>query len=317
MIRNAVFLLGVLAVLNVTANLRAPAAEGPQPARRYKGRIFLAIQTAPGSSLEDEPKDPYRGTAIMAVDPVTGAAERIVEKAAQPRLSADGRTMVYVTAQGIAVRSEGGDRRLVQAIDPERTALAISADGTEIIYSVRRSLSGNGLFSYDSWRCTIDDGKRTKLPVPETDQVIDWSRDGRWLLTLRWPQGGGNEQLYMMRPNGAQVRQLSQSSGLMSMSRFSPNGKRVVYMHQDRGRNALWVMDLDSENRTRIVNYSPDWHPWASWSPDGRHLAVVDCRPPHGSSPSDYHLDVMGADGQNRRALPLPKALHMGLPEWR
>src|SRR5438132_7452287 len=221
-----------------------PASGGPdqepKPSVASKGRIFVAVTTAPGSALEGEEKDPYRGTTILAVDPDTGASERIVEKAAEPRLSADGKTMVYVTAKGIAVGMGNGPSRFIKDVDPEKTWPLLSADGKEIIYDIESPQAKDGRRSFDSWRCGAADGGRTKLPIPDADRVIDWSPDGQWLLTLRWGRRGGAVQLHIMRPDGTGEWRLSDGSGVISIARFSPDGKRLVYMHQEGIKNALW-----------------------------------------------------------------------------
>lgn len=317
MLHRALFLTVGFAALTATAYPRAARPDEPKPVAAPRGWIVLAVQTGPGSALEGQKKDPYRGTAVLSVDPDTRATETVVEKAAEPRLSADGKTMAYVTAEGLAVRLTDGSSRLIKSVDPFKVLAVVSPDGKETIYGVERTQGKDGRRTFDSWRCAVAGGEPARLPVPVTDRVIDWSPDGKWLLALRWGHGGGALRLYAMRPDGTGERRLGDDSGVMSLARYSPDGKRIVYMHQDGLRNALWVMDADGRNGTKIVDYSPDWHPWACWSPDGKRLAVVDCKPSRDGPPTDFHLDVMDADGRNRRNLKLPRALWMSAPDWR
>jgi hypothetical protein len=316
--RNGVML--ALVVLGLVAQSALAAERESRSAVSSKGRIYVAVQTAPGSSLEGE-VDPYRGTAILAVDPDTGTEKRITDKATLPRVSLDAQTMVYLTAEGICAHTGDGPARLVRSVNPQRTEPILSADGKEIIYSVRRPSSEQNQRSFDSWRCRIAGSEPTKLSIPDADGVMDWSSDGQWLLTLRASSAaGGGLQLYIMRPNGKEQQHLGDGAGVYSFPRFSPDGKRIVYLHQkDGAKNSLWVMDRDGQHAVKLVDYSDIWHPEACWSPDGKRLAVVDYELGAGRRLSDarYRLDVMNADGTDRRTLLRPNALWMSAPDWR
>lgn len=276
------------------------------------GRIIVALQRSRGSSLEDD-YDPYRGTAIMSVDPETGAVEKLVDKATHPRVAANGEAISFVTKDSLSVRREGMSRA-VQSL--RETALGVfSPSGSEVIYSVHRqgTWAATGRV-FDTWRCPVENGEPTRTAIPISDSVIDWSPDGSWLLTLR------GAQLCKLHPDGTGQQMLGSRSGVYSFSRFSPDGKRIVYFHQktDQGtaKNSLWIMDSDGHNSLNVLPYRADSHPFACWSPDGKRLAVVDCDPTRPIEDQSYRLEVMDADGRNQRVLPLGRVLWLSPPDW-
>ena len=67
----------------------------------------------------------------------------------------------------------------------------------------------------ENWRFNADGSGATKLPIPDTDEVDDWSPDGRWLVTVsdRHPPHGSGYQLYVMRPDGTEQRRLTEGRG--------------------------------------------------------------------------------------------------------
>ena len=108
---------------------------------------------------------------------------------------------------------------------------------------------------HETWRFNADGSGATKLPIPETDEVDDWSPDGHWLVTVsdRHPPHGRGYQLYLMHPDGTDQRRLTEGRGLNVHPRFSPDSRRVAYLHQERGSNSLWVVNIDGSGRRRVL----------------------------------------------------------------
>src|SRR5437763_1194988 len=76
------------------------------------------------------------------------------------------------------------------------------------------------------WRIDADGHNPTRLPIPATDSVEDWSPDGQWFVTCsdRHPPHGSGYQLYLMKTDGTQQRRLTRG-GLNVYARFSPDGR--------------------------------------------------------------------------------------------
>ena len=90
--------------------------------------------------------------------------------------------------------------------------------------------------------------------------------------------------LYVMRPNGTKVRNLTRSLEYEEAApRFSPDGSRLLYRRLARGA----VIDHDNWGFTgQLVIANPDAsaprvlgeegeYPWAAWMPDGKHVSCL------------------------------------------
>ena len=100
---------------------------------------------------------------------------------------------------------------------------------------------------HENWEFNADGSGAIKIPIPETDEVDDWSPDGHWLVTVsdRHPPRGSGYQLYIDAPDGTEQRRLTEGKGLNCYPRFSPDGRQIAYLHQEHGINTLWIVNID------------------------------------------------------------------------
>ncbi|MEN6516616.1 MAG: hypothetical protein ABFC38_00305 [Methanospirillum sp.] len=117
---------------------------------------------------------------------------------------------------------------------------------------------------------------------------------------------GLNEDIYVMNADGTGPTRLTVNEQFDSWPSWSPDGSRVVYVHEPVDSAAgnsmeIYVMNADVSNPTRLtVNNAIDYMP--SWSPDGSRIAFISNRAYEAagydySSPCDIY--VMNADGTN------------------
>ena len=75
-----------------------------------------------------------------------------------------------------------------------------------------------------------------------------------------------------------------------------PDGQRIAF-HSDRdGDSAIYVMDADGENQTRLRDFSADTVS-LFWSPDGQRIAFTADH--DGGGGGGFDIYVMDADGKN------------------
>ena len=339
--RGAVLALtatGVLACLLPTLRL-APVqaqAEKAQADAKAKGRIFVSTLLR----YKPEGKD-VEATAnmIIAVDPVTGKWQKITDQGFDCRVSPDRQTLVFSRLnEGIWNCDTQGSNNPGKISDKSGRPIW-SPDGKHLVATKQELLPNEGnkprtapAWKDETWRIDASGGNPVKLPIPDTDGVDDWSPDGQWFLTCsdRHPPFGRGYQLYLMKTDGTEQKRLTQG-GLNCYGRFSPDGRKVLYTRQTaKAGNSIWVVDVDGKNAKEIVKEvdlaCPDG---ASWSPDGKQLAVhffnweLDengKKISRGPEDGNHRIEIMDADGQNRRALQLVDAKFVfigSLADWR
>jgi Tol biopolymer transport system component len=313
--------------------------------KSLSGRIFVETTCI---TMREAYKDIPGPEGIIAVDPQTGTWERIHDRVSLLRVSSGGKTITFFyreTSNGLP-RPTGiwaydlSTRQSVRILE-SGAPMCWSGDGRLILVTKAPSAKKDESQRWDTWLVSADGSQRTKVPIPDTDEVDDWSPDGKWLVTVsdRHPPFGSGYQLYRMRPDGTDQLRLTKD-GLNCYPRFSPDSRRIVYLHQTgKAGNSLHVVNVDgSDDREILHEEGMASVEAACWSPDGSHLAVVryDWGHPEGVNIAlprgdkeetndhrvgqhDSRIEIMDPDGKNRREIRLAKRddIWLGHPHWR
>jgi TolB protein len=100
----------------------------------------------------------------------------------------------------------------------------------------------------------------------------DGSPDGNWIAFARYhephPGPGSLEfrrDIYLVRPDGTDLRRLTKLTGFNSSPAWSPDGKRIAFT-SDRRRQAIYTMNADGTKQKRLTTTdldvaSPTWQP--------------------------------------------------------
>jgi hypothetical protein len=177
----------------------------------------------------------------------------------------------------------------------------------------------------ETWHVNADGTGRVKLPIPETDFVLDCSRDGTWLVT-RTNRGklADPGRLTLVHSDGTGARNLSEGPendvqfSLVPILKFSPDGRSVAYFGiktvNDILHFQLFVVDIEGKHRREIpLTFADEESVTICWSPDGSRLALnsIDGRTKEGS------IALVDLDGSNFRKLPLPPGRwNVDLCDW-
>jgi hypothetical protein len=258
----------------------ASSAAAPQTSGQVPGKIYAWIEV--GMTTEFGTPGKYRGIAL--IDPNTGAWAKLGNIGFSLRASADGERLAFEQSRS----SKSADQCDIywcwaQSMEPHRLVenanLPVwSPDGHQLVYNVGKMGADVG-WRGAAWKYDLATDKTEKLPVPETDEVDDWSQTGNWLVTVSDRQSpfDSGYQLYVMHPDGSEEKRVTEGPGLNCYPRFSPDGKEIVYTHQHHGLSSTWIVALEEKNPKQIL-VADDQHQndpeEACWSPDGKVLAV-------------------------------------------
>jgi Tol biopolymer transport system component len=199
-----------------------------------------------------------------------------------------------------------------------------SPDGKQLMMAVGKGeVPGTKMTNTETWVFNADGSEPRKLPIAETEQVDDWSPDGKWVLTGSHRDEGVGYQIYRMRLDGTDAHRLTTTGkGVLNLDgRISPDGGRVAYFRIGDRQSGIWVMDADGSNPRRIFEASERAIPAApTWSPDGQRIAFsVHSERRHEKGyleMIDYKLIIVDSNGGPPVTVAPPLASGLGDPQW-
>ncbi len=207
----------------------------------------------------------FRGP--IAIDPNTGKWEKLDIDGASMRVSPREDLIAFCRLHRVEPKGQNTVSELfysdLKGGPPVRVAESggsqvWSSDGKRLLYNTSnktKSTEDVG-FRGTAWIFDLASKQATKLPLPEADEVDDWSLTGDWLVTVsdRHPPFGHGYQLYVMHPDGTDQRRLTEGGGLNCYPRFQPGTNRIAYHHSGHDFEALWLVDFDGSNRKQLLS---------------------------------------------------------------
>jgi len=217
----------------------------------------------------------HAGTLVVALRTTgTGAdADGIGATVGSTRMSVrDGAPAVFANlAAGSTVVRVDGIAPHCQASDTSSST--VRADGSDTIFVALSCIGGlayHELVGVDvQIKYLTPDGRTIDVTrAPGVNFMRDWSSDGSRILFTR--RDGKEEHLYTVRPDGADVVQLTHGPYVDMRPRFSPDGNRVAFWRMPsetvNGWWGTWIMVVDADGRNeRVVldslrtEYDPIW----------------------------------------------------------
>ncbi len=191
----------------------------------------------------------------------------------------------------------------------------ISPDGRYVVYEVTHTSWDDNAFERELWIAITASGERYALTHgKKSSSDAAWSPDGKWIAFLsdRPAQLSGSpadkRQIYVISPTAGEARQLSKFETGVNGFAWAPDGRRIAFTAQDPESKArkdrkekygdiqivesdytmthLWVVDVPAETAEkppepqRLTESTTLTVGRFSWSPDGSRIAFSAARDP-------------------------------------
>jgi Tol biopolymer transport system component/DNA-binding winged helix-turn-helix (wHTH) protein len=115
------------------------------------------------------------------------------------------------------------------------------------------------------WVATDKDGSKAEK-IAEGQNRFGWTPDGR--IVYGSQLGGNSDDIWIMRPDGTDKKQLTFNAGANLDPSVSPDGRYVVFDSDRSGTHHLWRMHLDGSNQVQLTRGFAEKFP--SFSSDGK-----------------------------------------------
>jgi len=118
---------------------------------------------------------------------------------------------------------------------------------------------------------------------------------------------GGHTNIYKMRLNSNQVKQLTSSKCINTSPFFSPNGSKIVFVSDRSGSQQIYIMNSDGTGQKRI-SFGYGQYATPTWSPTGEFIAFTKIEE------GEFFIGIMRPDGSDERLL--AKGYLVESPSW-
>lgn len=122
----------------------------------------------------------------------------------------------------------------------------------------------------------------------------------------------GDEEIYLMNPDGSNVQQLTDNSAGDFKPAISHDGKKIVFVSDRAGTgNNLYIVDATGNNLQQVTAFSDSTVQDPSWSPDDTQLVFT-----LDDQTQDPQIATINTDGTNLKQLTSDRDRAAGSPSW-
>ena len=147
--------------------------------------------------------------------------------------------------------------------------------------------------------------KLDSLPLRTTRTVSFETAEGTWMSLDVSPDGRTIVfellgDLYTMPVAGGTATRLTSGPAFDSQPRYSPDGKRIVFLSDRNGAENVWICDADGKNTKGLTRGTNNLYASPEWTPDGNYIVVSRSS---GVLGSVYELWLIHKDGGSGTAM--------------
>jgi Tol biopolymer transport system component len=139
------------------------------------------------------------------------------------------------------------------------------------------------LLAQDTTRVVVVDTttkyKSDSLPLKPERTLAFETDEGTWLSLDLSPDGRTIVfellgDLYTLPSGGGEARRITSGLPFDSQPRYSPDGKRIVFLSDRDGAENVWTADADGTRLRQVSKGTASLYASPEWTPDGRYLVV-------------------------------------------
>ena len=216
---------------------------------------------------------------------------------------------------------DGSDQQLLVSVPGGAGFPSFSPTGNELCFHGLTAPRDIFIVTIDGTGLTNLTSPLPGLPGANGDNIrCDWSPKGAQITFTS--SRDGNQEIYVIDADGADLRRLTDAAGSDANPTFSPKGDRIAFESNRDGLPEIYVMNADGSEPTRLTDFSAAPRPnqytvtKPTWSPKGDRIAFHRRVGPQGMR---GHLEVytINADGTGVAQMTVtPSPGFSGFPSW-
>jgi serine/threonine protein kinase/Tol biopolymer transport system component len=146
---------------------------------------------------------------------------------------------------------------------------SLSRDGHRLIYATESSRRFVELVPFNPETAQVDGPPALAYQGARAILSCDVSPDGAWLAL---GASSPTEDLLLIRPDGGDLRQLTNDLARDRTPYWSPDGSRILFASNRSGKYEAWTIRPDGSGLTRITHLPDQPVLYPFWSPDGKQI---------------------------------------------